>query len=200
MSWVRVMISWCVGFNVFLWKYHCTCSDEYLLISVNKTSLQKVATFDHYLVNNNEGDETLLNFSVWFFKTVDIYNQQSVSYALLRQNLDSYWLIRLRVSRRRREMYCGHARLSVRGSMPTLLHGPGCNFGEWCFFTGCSQWLVFISVLWHCWLNGGNDMQHVTNPATVPSRITSRTSWRTSRRKWTSQSSLGSRGTAPDLV
>jgi len=48
-----------------------------------------------------------------------------------------------RVSRRRREMYCGHARLcvsvclcpcvclSVRGRMPSLLHGSGCNFGEW---------------------------------------------------------------------
>ena len=32
-------------------------------------------------------------------------------------------------------MYCGHACLcvclSVRGRMPTLLHGPGCNLGEW---------------------------------------------------------------------
>jgi len=40
-----------------------------------------------------------------------------------------------RVSRRRREMYCGHARLCVclsnRGRMPTLLHGPGCNLEEW---------------------------------------------------------------------
>ena len=44
-----------------------------------------------------------------------------------------------RVSRRRREMYSGHACLSVclsvcvsvRGRMPTLLHGPGCNLGEW---------------------------------------------------------------------
>jgi len=41
------------------------------------------------------------------------------------------------LSRRRREMYCGHAHLcvcvclSVRGRMPTLLHGPGCNLGEW---------------------------------------------------------------------
>ena len=37
------------------------------------------------------------------------------------------------VSRRRRKMYCGHARLcvcvSVRGRTPTLLHGPGCNLG-----------------------------------------------------------------------
>jgi len=40
---------------------------------------------------------------------------------------------------RRRKMYCGHARLclsvcvclSVRGHIPTLLHGPGCNLGEW---------------------------------------------------------------------
>ena len=42
------------------------------------------------------------------------------------------------VSRRRRKMYCGHARLcvcvcvcmSVRGHTPTLLHGPGCNLGR----------------------------------------------------------------------
>ena len=44
-------------------------------------------------------------------------------------------VITVRVSRRRREMYCGHERLcvclSVRGRMPTLLHGPGCNLGEW---------------------------------------------------------------------
>jgi len=43
-------------------------------------------------------------------------------------------IITFRVSRRRREMYCGHARLcmcvclcvclSVRGRMPTVLHGP----------------------------------------------------------------------------
>ena len=39
------------------------------------------------------------------------------------------------VSRRRRKMYCGHARLcvclSVRGRTLTLLHGPGCNLGAW---------------------------------------------------------------------
>jgi len=50
-------------------------------------------------------------------------------------------LITFCVSRRRRKMYCGHARLcvcvcvcvclSVRGHMPTLLHGPGCNLGAW---------------------------------------------------------------------
>jgi len=36
-------------------------------------------------------------------------------------------------SRRRREMYCGQARpsvcVSVRGRMPTLLHGPECKLG-----------------------------------------------------------------------
>ena len=39
--------------------------------------------------------------------------------------------ITFRVNRRRRKMYCGHARLCVcvcvRGRTPTLLHGPGCN-------------------------------------------------------------------------
>ena len=43
-------------------------------------------------------------------------------------------VITFRVSRRRREMYCGHALLcvcvSVRGRMPAILHGPGCNLGE----------------------------------------------------------------------
>ena len=47
-----------------------------------------------------------------------------------------YYAITFRVSRRRREMYCGHRRLSVcicdvRGHMPALLHGHGCNLGEW---------------------------------------------------------------------
>ena len=49
-------------------------------------------------------------------------------------------LITFRVSRRRREMYSGQARLcvcvcvsvclSVRGRTPTLLHGPGVIWGN----------------------------------------------------------------------
>jgi len=50
-----------------------------------------------------------------------------------------------RVSRRRREMYCGHPRLgvcvSVRGRMPTLLLGPGVTWGSG---RGC---LLVV----HCW-------------------------------------------------
>jgi len=46
-----------------------------------------------------------------------------------------YNIITFRVSRSRHEMYIGHARLcvclSVRGRMPTLPHGSGCNLGEW---------------------------------------------------------------------
>ena len=52
--------------------------------------------------------------------------------------LSSLPIFTFRVSRRQREMYSGHARLSeclcvcvsVRGRMPTLLHGPGCNLGS----------------------------------------------------------------------
>ena len=44
-------------------------------------------------------------------------------------------LATFRVSGRRPEMYSGHARLSVsvsvRCRMPTLLHGPEYNLGEW---------------------------------------------------------------------
>jgi len=43
--------------------------------------------------------------------------------------------IAFRVSRRRREMYVGHARLcvcvSVSRRIPTLLYGPGYNLEEW---------------------------------------------------------------------
>jgi len=49
------------------------------------------------------------------------------------------FIITFCVSRRWRDMYYGHPRLcvyvSVRGRMPTLLHGPycdyGCNLGVW---------------------------------------------------------------------
>ena len=45
------------------------------------------------------------------------------------------FMVTFRVSHRPQEMYCGHARLcvcvSVRGRMPTLLHGPECNLVEW---------------------------------------------------------------------
>jgi len=53
----------------------------------------------------------------------------------------NFSIITFRVSRRRREMYNGHAVcvclyacLSVRGRIPPLLHGPGCNLGHG---TGC---------------------------------------------------------------
>jgi len=45
----------------------------------------------------------------------------------------TFILFTFHASRRRRKMYCGHARpcvcLSVCSRMPTLLHGPGCNVG-----------------------------------------------------------------------
>jgi len=52
---------------------------------------------------------------------------------------NSGYVVTFCVSRRRRKMYCGHARLcvcvcvcvSVRGRTPTLLNGPGCNLGAW---------------------------------------------------------------------
>jgi len=46
-----------------------------------------------------------------------------------------YVFITFCVSRRRRKMYCGHARLclcvSVHTRTPTLLHGPRCNLAAW---------------------------------------------------------------------
>ena len=55
-------------------------------------------------------------------------------------SLKGMCFITFRVSRRPREMYCGQSRLcvclsvclsAVRGRISTLLHGPGCNLGEW---------------------------------------------------------------------
>jgi len=68
------------------------------------------------------------------------------------------YIITFRVRRRRREMYCGQARLcvclSVRGHMPTLLHGPGCKLGEWlgmpssCALLGGFQIGARVALLW----------------------------------------------------
>ena len=72
--------------------------------------------------------------------TLPINTIQARQYNYRRQNvLDIIKLVTFRASRRRREMYSGHTRLSVclsvclsvRDRMPTLLHGPGCNLGEW---------------------------------------------------------------------
>jgi len=57
-------------------------------------------------------------------------------YSLLLQSRVVWLLVTFCVSRRRRTMYCGHARLSVclcvcPRRTPTLLHGPGCNLGAW---------------------------------------------------------------------
>jgi len=47
----------------------------------------------------------------------------------------SQLIITFHVSRRRHNICTSHARLCVRVSVPchipTLLHGPGCNLGEW---------------------------------------------------------------------
>jgi len=53
-------------------------------------------------------------------------------------------VVTFRVSRRPREMYCGHARLvclSVRGRMSTVLHGPDVT---WRSGRGCP-------LVVHCW-------------------------------------------------
>jgi len=70
-----------------------------------------------------------------------IYTQTiSVHQQMKNVNNNKQWsnrLIKFRMSRRLRKMCCGHARrcvsvcLSVHGRMPTLLHRPGCNLGEW---------------------------------------------------------------------
>ena len=64
------------------------------------------------------------------------------------------------MSCRRRKMYCGHAHLcvcvcvTVRGHMTTLLHGPGCNLGEWyempssCALLGRFAISALVLLLW----------------------------------------------------
>jgi len=65
-------------------------------------------------------------------------------------------LITFRVSRRRREMYCVTrvcVCVSVRGRMAILLHGPGCNLGEWYrgFPLVVHYWADLQSVHGLCW-------------------------------------------------
>ena len=73
-------------------------------------------------------------------------------------HLSCCWaLVTFRVSRRRCEMYIGHARLCVCLSVPrrksTLLHGHGCNLGEWYGAPSCALlgWFAIgarVSLLW----------------------------------------------------
>jgi len=81
----------------------------------------------------------------------------------------AHGVVTFRVIHRRREMYIGNARLcvclSVRGRMPTLLDGPGCNLGN-----GRGPLVV------HCWA----DLQsvhefHCYDDSAV--RICSRCTW-----------------------
>jgi len=67
-------------------------------------------------------------------------------------------LVTFRVRRSRGEMYISHGRpcvcLSVPRHIPTLLHGPGCNLGEWqglprsCAVLGGSAIGARVSLLW----------------------------------------------------
>ena len=43
--------------------------------------------------------------------------------------VNDHVIVTFRMSRRPGEMYCGHAHVSVRSRMPTLLHGGGGNLG-----------------------------------------------------------------------
>jgi len=70
--------------------------------------------------------------------TVSKHWRQSVTPDRLTKSVAIFILtmfITFHASRRRRKMYCGHARLcvclSVHGRMPTLLHRSGCNLAEW---------------------------------------------------------------------
>jgi len=60
---------------------------------------------------------------------------EAVSHSSVAYLMATNVLLILRVSRRRREMYTGHARVyvcvSVRGRIHTLLRGPGCDLGDW---------------------------------------------------------------------
>ena len=103
----------------------------------------KVQVFDSYQFN-----ATSYHSPVYIFKSIDTWLmgicRRSHMLAQLLLTTPSYVtvinavvaiVVTFCVSRRRRKMYCGHARLcvclSVRGRTRTLLHGPGCNLGAW---------------------------------------------------------------------
>jgi len=65
-------------------------------------------------------------------------------------------LFTVRLSRRRRKMYICHSRLcvyvclSVRGRIPTLLHGPGWNLAEW---QGCPSCVLLGGLAIGAWVS-----------------------------------------------
>ena len=75
---------------------------------------------------------------------VNLYSDCAVTSYFKHYNRPNVSVVTFCVGRRRRKMYCGHARpcvsvsvclcvwvcLSVRGRTPTLLHGLGCNLGH----------------------------------------------------------------------
>jgi len=89
------------------------------------------------------------------------------------------------VSRRPREMYCGHARLcvcvSIRGRMPTLLHGPGCNLGEWygmppsCALLGGFAIGARVALLWQHYGNAWQSSAVIRHAHRTPHACRTRT-------------------------
>jgi len=105
------------------------------LIKTNALPLRQTATPKLRFASGKQ--QTVYSLQLTKFYSTFIYSAtvvSSVTFRLCRTKQFSKQFT-FRVNRRRREMYCGHARLcvclSVRGRMPTLLHGPGYNLGEW---------------------------------------------------------------------
>jgi len=71
---------------------------------------------------------------IYFLSCVNKVSAKTLPFRKFVVSLIHYKIITFRVSHRR-EMYTGHVHLSVclsvHSRMPTLLHGHGCNLGEW---------------------------------------------------------------------
>ena len=94
-----------------------------------------VTTFAHkpfITLSRSMRSPLVSEFTNWQSNNVDDTRLIVTSYTTLWTRKISNFIITFCVSRRRRKMYYGHARLclSVRSRTPTLLHGPGCNLGR----------------------------------------------------------------------
>jgi len=100
-----------------------TFTDEFTFTSMQLVSIfyMMLRRFVGLLINTHDDDDATLHSS---------NEPDELSQWPRHDDSTGNIVITFRVSRRPREMYCGHARLCVflcRGRMPTLLHGPGCN-------------------------------------------------------------------------
>jgi len=121
------------------WNVCSFIGSQCIRLFYDETQTHYLSAINHYGAPTEESsyNDTALHLPWGCFEQAVPFRDRPSSYKAKNPAL-AFYVFASRVSRRLREMYSGHARLSVcvpvSGRMPTLLHGPGCNLGNG---TGC---------------------------------------------------------------